>query len=121
MSTDYVTISVASGMRSIGFDERCNRFHAPCSDEGTNEVSGWIFTHISLDDEYIPAPLYRRAFRWFRDNHGLYPSIEIFSEKWISRWCHINGSMGAIATHDKYEDAEDACLMKFIEIVKEKQ
>ncbi len=121
MNSDYVPYVVANGMRSIGFDEPCNRFHVPCSEEGSDEISGWILTHMRLDDEDIPAPLYRNAFRWFRDNHGLYPSIEKFSEGWISRWCHINGSMGAISTHIKYEDAEDACLNKFIEFIKTKQ
>lgn len=123
MNSDYVPRDIADGMRSIGFDEPCNRFHVPISKDGQVEIPDRTLSHIRLNDDDIPAPSYRNAFRWFRDNHELYPSIE-FNErygKWYSRWCHINGSMGVIDTHIKYEDAEDACLNKFIEFIKTKQ
>ena len=123
MNSDYVPHSIADGMRSIGFDEPCDRFFVAITRDGQIDYSNPIPTQIRLNDDDIPAPSYRKAFKWFRDNHEFYPSIE-FNErygKWVSRWCHINGSMGAISTHIKYEDAEDACLNKFIELVKTKQ
>lgn len=118
MNCDYVPYGIADGMRSIGFDEPCDRFFVAITRDGQIDYSNPILTQIRLNDDDIPAPSYRKAFKWFREKHELYPSIEKFSVGWISRWCHTDGSMGAIGKYDNYEDAELACLRKLIELVK---
>ena len=124
MNKEFVPYNEALELKQLGFNEPCfGRFDG----RGKNKGKIW-YEMPNTGQDSIPvgdvlAPTYSQCFRFFRDNHGLYQSIE-FNErygKWISRWCHINGSMGAISTHIKYEDAEDACLNKFIELVKTKQ
>lgn len=120
MNNDYVPRDVANGMRSIGFDKPCDRFHTAIAVDGEMQVTDWILPQIRLNDDAIPAPSFRDAFTWFRDEHGYYPSIELNHQfgKWLSRWCNIDGSMGAIAVHETYPEAEYTCLMKFIELIK---
>ena len=130
MNKEFVPYAEALELKQLGFDEPCfGRFYykdvypmlRPNSDEKELFYESGQF--IRQTEETTLSPSYSQCFRWFRDNHGLYQSIE-FNErygKWVSRWCHINGSMGAISTHIKYEDAEDACLNKFIEFIKTKQ
>jgi hypothetical protein len=87
--------------------------------------SEWKFDAKIQDDciHYIEAPTFQQAFRFFRDKYGYYQSIEIHPtfNKWLSRWCNVDGSMGAIAVHDNYTEAELACIQKFIELVKNKR
>ena len=66
-------------------------------------------------NEFIIAPLYQQAFRWFREKYDLYSFIE------------RDGSIfNAVCQHTlvrvcrTYEEAELACLKKLIEIVKNK-
>ena len=119
MTKEFVPYAEALELKELGFDEPCICGYS----KSTEQLETYSRFLVTKDSFTVDAPTFSQAFRWFRDNHGLYQSIE-FNErygKWISRWCHINGSMGAISTHIKYEDAEDACLNKFIELVKTKQ
>jgi hypothetical protein len=95
------------------------------------------FTPIILDEQPIDS-IERSgynaiAFRWFREEHNLYPSINIYNDKWlciiksiVSNEEHISGYV--IDTINKgypifktHEEAELECLVKLIEIVKNKQ
>ena len=70
------------------------------------------------------APLYQQAFRWFREKYKIFSSImtEYSYGGTISAY-HINGlhqsdiSKGDFYT---YEEAELACLIKLIKLVKNK-
>lgn len=123
MNSDYVPYDIADGMRSIGFDEPCNRFHVPCSEEGSDEISGWILTHMRLDDEDIPAPLYRNAFRWFRE-HQDWP-IESWIQPYLSNqprqyeaFYWTRGEKVSVGLFSSYSEAEIGLLRKLIELVK---
>lgn len=85
----------------------------------------------------VRAILYSQAFRWFRDEHNLWKEVKvqdnvrlgeqkfywlIFGEytsfegnSWIRAKADSNG-----VYYDTYKEAQDACLKKLIEIVKEK-
>jgi hypothetical protein len=82
--------------------------------------------------ELISAPTFSQAFRWFREKYDLYPSINIYNDKWL---CLIKSTVqseievsGYIVdtinnghpTFNTYEEAELACLEKLIEIVESK-
>jgi hypothetical protein len=75
-----------------------------------------------LIKEAILAPTFSQAFRWFREKHRLSGLVEIgrheysfviFNESQDSReiTSYMNGT---------YEEAELACIIKLIEIVKTK-
>ena len=117
MEKEFVPYEESYQLKTLGFAEPCFAYYGEING---GEIELFLKRNFDTEAKYLLAPTFSQAFRWFRDNHGLYPSIEKFSEQWISRWCHINGSMGAISTHIKYEDAENACLRKLIELVKNK-
>lgn len=73
------------------------------------------FSQVDEEANYIVAPLYQQAFRWFREKYGINsyilpdPSFEF----------RIIDRDHCIESFKTYEKAELACLRKLINIVKE--
>jgi hypothetical protein len=96
----------------------------------------WTFdTRVNMDSvNYIEAPLYSQAFRFFREKYGLFISFvryrisvviempDTFS-KVYEIWIQDENKDESIwvGSFDGQEEAELACLRKLIEIVKQKQ
>ena len=85
----------------------------------------WTFdTRIYMDSvDYIEAPLFQQAFRWFRENGYINSirSLSMFNHEYsIITGVHIDDAVFSDA-YCTYEEAELACLKKLIEIVKQKQ
>ena len=121
MNKEFVTYNQALTLKELGFDEPC--------------FGRWIEpTELSIsapaDDEYCQkqhefswvalAPLYQQAFRWFREKHGLNSYIYQRSNITYRGVIHKNMKIAVNYTSDSsnYEEAEQACLDKLIEIVK---
>ena len=74
-------------------------------------------------DDYIEAPLYQQAFRFFREKHNLvfnfisYNIVKPGEYHWSITWHDVAKASGIVKT---YEEAESACLDKLIEITKNK-
>lgn len=73
------------------------------------------------------APLYTQAFKFFRDNFGLYQHIQRISENWYTpvlsasgkfRLGHIGQEFSNRYNFNTHEEAELECLRKLIQIVK---
>jgi len=85
----------------------------------------------SNNSEWMLAPLYQQAFKWFREKYGLNPHIKPHWEqdnggRFIYRYGHFEVSefnkvegWQSLDWWLTYEEAELACLKKLIEIVKE--
>jgi len=119
MEKEFVPYDIALAMKEIGFDEPCvatfhdnsggeieftfGMFHHPKKNSEANTVSG---TFIGKNGCY--APLYQQAFRWFREklkDSALEPYDMVK---------HYSYNMNV-----SWKEAQDACLRKLIEIVKE--
>jgi hypothetical protein len=98
---EFLNYEQALALKELGFDEEC----------------------LWFTGKEILAPLYQQAFRWFRENHSLIG--EIFSQLRPSNkfmyGFKIGGSDIIFDGFKTYEEAEDACINKLIEIVKNKQ
>ena len=73
-------------------------------------------------DNVISSPTFSQAFRWFREVYGLH-SNTISTNMWTTFSFYIDDmpNKNPIATHldfKTHEEAELACLIKLIEIVK---
>jgi hypothetical protein len=96
---------------------------------------GWYTSDGSLIKEYITnkvnkftlAPTFSQAFRWFREKHKLYHTINMFGD-WdkpqysylvSGRTMNNPAHMWHFEDKDSHEEAELACLIKLIEIVKQ--
>jgi len=119
MNKEFVPNEQALALRELGFDEPCFGYY------GSHQIYFWTVKtagHYDNDNNALPAPLYQQAFRFFREKHGFYNQIHKgYGWEGIIR----NSVNGDIEWHDgtynSPEEAELACLIKLIEIVKQKQ
>tara|TARA_B110000503_G_scaffold27536_1_gene43963 strand:- start:11665 stop:12042 length:378 start_codon:yes stop_codon:yes gene_type:complete len=121
IESNFVPYQIALDMKSIGFDKP-NYFLKWYDSKGN------IREGLGLGE--VKAPLYQQAFRWFREKYDLHSGIDnsisgyygitkkrdVKSSLYLSEW--VNTQEFPFKTH---EEAELACLIKLIEIVKEKK
>jgi len=109
-------------LKELGFDEKCLGYHNldPYLPNPTFNLV------IPFEHEWcLPAPTFSQAFRFFRDNYGLfcwvYPTVNL-GNKETARWTFDTTDFTKTSfrfyTFDTYEEAELACIIKLIEIVK---
>jgi len=129
MNKEFIPYEQALGLKELGFDE---------------EVLGWYNTDknfiiplgkewITIDTkhpkrnsdfnykgalDFIAAPLFQQAFRWFREK---YPDFDFGVGKIYngSNTYHYHINLSWEYFEGTYEEAELACLIKLIELVKQ--
>jgi len=137
MDKNFIPYEQALALKELGFDEPCFGWFRSTlipsnfteyfleTEFGMNESpSDWVNSNFL--EEACSAPLYQQAFRWFREKYNIACYIETKS-------LTIGGSTydyTIIADEEEewddgkrwrtYEEAELACLIKLIEIVKNK-
>jgi hypothetical protein len=126
MESNFVPYQQSLVLKELGFNEPCLAKHDLKHillriEECKNQENAQEF-------DYILAPTYSQAFRWFRENHSLiaYPVWGI-DNTWdmniqkLDNYRLLSGqSTLAIIKKPTYEEAESACLDKLIEICKNK-
>ena len=121
MKKEFIPYEQSLELKELGFDEPCFGYFDPLykqlvvwEKESTNSSSNWV-----------SAPLYQQAFRWFREKHNLDSFVKhlyIQTVK-VGYYFGIDEYKGKEyqSEHFKtYEEAELECLKKLIEIVKDK-
>ncbi len=120
MEKEFVPYELAVKLKSIGFDESC----FGCYDEkgvfGLTIISIKQYYNNSKEDTWnCAAPTFSQAFRWFREKHSLGHMINGIG---YEAFCiGVGGTVAIFSPFEfkTYEEAELACLMKLIEVVKE--
>ena len=122
MEKEFVPYEQALALKELGFDE-------PCLDYFANKIpqNSWSISYNSDDKnrdfESVARPTFSQAFRWFRDKHNLifnlncYNFVKPIEYHWSIIWNDEAKGHGLVET---YEEAEQACLDKLIEICKTK-
>ena len=127
MNKEFIPYEQALELKELGFDEPCYAYYeydtklVYTSIVSQNTNSFWVLACI------ISAPLYQQAFRWFREKHGLY-GIYTMGDDWNNYYWQVwrNDCMtktylcSSDYVYETYEEAEIDCLLKLIEIVKNK-
>jgi hypothetical protein len=118
MNKEFIPYTEALALKELGFDEPClGLFHNDKSFYSTQCKS-----HKQYHGQVCSAPLYQQAFRWFREKYGYYYQIGNSGDN--TKFLMLRNSEMSIVWNDKgfntYEEAELACLIKLIEIVKNK-
>ena len=113
MNKEFITYEQAVALKELGFDEP-NYFLKWYDSKGD------IREGLGLGE--VKAPLYQQAFRWFREKYqlhnGIYPYYDEYEFQIKDFRLPINTPInGGLMP---YEEAELACLIKLIEIVKQK-
>ena len=126
MNKDLVPYQPSIDIKELGFDEPCFGSYVKLTETQNtffmNEVVSEIDRETPLHESLITkAPTFSQAFRWFREKYELFCWIEKFhvDETYIFQIPPANFTkiQGHYIT---YEEAELACLLKLIEIVKTK-
>jgi len=132
MNKEFVPYEPSLALKELGFDEPCFGYYIGLGDnketpfkliqiQSEKEQFNWV-------DNVCHAPLYQQAFRWFREKHKLYHTINMFGD-WdkpqysylvSGRTMNNPAHMWYFEDKDSHEEAELACLKKLIEIVKNK-
>jgi hypothetical protein len=115
MNKEFIPYEQALALKELGFAESClaSYYHAG---KRLN-----IYEYFNHGEYTLLAPLYQQAFRWFREKHGLYSwiTMELGNKStfcWVLSGEHTSTQYAAY--FHTYEEAEQACLIKLIEIVK---
>jgi hypothetical protein len=107
IENEFVPYEQALALKELGFNEPCfgyyldNEFQFFADVRSCNTNSEFGF--------YPTAPTYSQAFRFFREKYDLFISIMHYENGY---------SINDLRRFDSYEEAELACLIKLIEIVK---
>lgn len=133
MKNEFVSYEIALSLKELGFNEPCffafDNCSTPmrCTDLRTNEQK---FNGVNYNSSsYTSQPTFSQAFKFFRDKFKLFSYVELHLNFPIRYYfiiyeignddfvCHTEDET---IFYDKYEEAELACLLKLIEVVKKK-
>jgi hypothetical protein len=144
MEKEFTPYQEALELKELGFDETCFGYYVDGELRGINlgmEELGGVepyyqrlgFHTLSNHDIDNPnkivatAPTYSQAFRWFREKHILDCYIDRGGAKGVyyafvggSEHGFLYGNNGNSPSEFTYEEAELECLIKLIQIVKNK-
>lgn len=130
MEEQFTSYEIAKKMDSLQFNEECMGFF----DEDNNLQIGGRFKNSSMLKGFT-APLWQQAFIWFRKKHNLDSSVIREKVKVDGKWIKSKFYIYSIENNDEfpislgfdlkddatYEEAEQACLEKLIEIIKDRK
>jgi hypothetical protein len=125
MEKEFVPYTEALELKELGFNEPCLGYY-DC-ERDFMLVQGKL-NFLTCE---VARPLYQQAFRWFRDEHKLFPDFHKNELNGNYRCDFIKNTETYEVLYDSmdynfniefatYEEAEQACLKKLIEIVKKK-
>jgi len=130
MKNEFVSYEIALALKELAFNEPCFTYYYDISGELRKNISvdihnGWTyFPNLKL---ITLAPTFSQAFRFFRERHGLYGLYTIgdyennfYWQIWRNDYITKTYITASNYVFEKYEEAELACLLKLIEIVKNK-
>jgi hypothetical protein len=128
MKKEFANYEQSLAVKELGFDEQCFSFYD--SDGELYESEGYYKKGYNVSDEEVIAPLKQQAFRWFRENYNVLAAVYSNASGYLYEWHDsIGGTHRGWSEYegpndsgvwDTYEEAEDACIDKLIEIIKQK-
>jgi len=126
MKKEFVTYEQALALKELGFDD-ISWFDNQASLYDVNGehtmYTNYGVMYSGLSDGYIPAPLKQQVFRWFREKYDLTGLIHIGSQEFsfsVNKDGHrISPLKEYLNYNGTYEEAENACIDKLIEIAKQ--
>ena len=129
MEKEFINYTEALALKELGFNEPCFFVYNRKNELVQKSPTIPLEYCINIDGGHgaqCTAPLYQQAFRWFREKYFIYPSI-IQLRGWVNSYKIIKWDSSCDATtvydsnnYQTYEEAELECLIKLIEIVKQK-
>ena len=127
MEKEFVTYEQALALKELGFDEECmgyfnDREFKYCLEDEL--VKNSLMSNSNSPIFYTTRPLKQQVFRWFREEYNLEGIVQraedyLWYKAYIYKYCKETKNIRwGIYECDIYEEAENACINKLIEIVK---
>jgi hypothetical protein len=123
MKTEFIPYEQALEFKELGFDEPCFGWYSNM--DGNVFRQGYCETYLGIEN-CAKAPLYQQAFRWLREKYNIL-GIVAYCDDDSGKFMSVIDKPDSDIDYDMnpkttYEEAELACLIRLIEIVKnEKQ
>ena len=127
LEKEFIPYEQALALKELGFDKPCFGYF------DNMIIKSWLFDTNIKTETLLFAPTFSQAFRWFRKEHKIHGEVMIIKGHIFTWECYeISDSkmvgVNRITAHESissnefktYEEAELACLIKLIEIVKNK-
>lgn len=117
MQKEFIIYEQALELKELGFNEPCFGYYDICD----GYTIGYAFCYSDIENQPesgCSAPLKSQVFKWFREK-GYVIAIHPTSHGDYTPYIFYQGKdMSSIAYFNTYENAEDFCIDKLIEIVK---
>jgi hypothetical protein len=122
MEKEFVSYEIAVSLKELGFDEECFSFFEDVdvlyNSEGTYKYNDNVW-----EESEVIAPLKQQVFRWFREKYDLTGLIHIGSQEFsysVNKDGHrITPLKDYLNYNGTYEEAENECINKLIELSKQ--
>jgi hypothetical protein len=122
MEKGFAPFQQALELKELGFDE-------PCMFTYTNNLVQYCPHHLTntnlrpFKENPISAPLYQQVFKWFREKHSLFHSIDPLG---YNMCLGLVGQLGKlkpcnVPNYGTYEEAELECVKELITTIKNKK
>ena len=122
MEKEFIPYQTALDLKELGFDKPCfaSYYHAGKKLD--------IAEYVKHGEYTVLVPLFQQAFRWFREKYGLHSEI-LLDQTTQPKYCFEIHKYEDFGNYEEikidewflyrtYEEAELACLVGLIEIVK---
>jgi hypothetical protein len=124
MDKEFVPYQPSLDMKELGFDEPCFSYYKNDQlSEILEEVINSKMRNVNNEiDDYISAPTFSQAFRWFREKYKIFPYTYTGNGNLFHYCMFIKERDNQYHSNDLYlsnEEAELECLKKLIEICRE--
>lgn len=121
MEKDFVPYKQALELKNLGFEfDKDSVFVFGYWNLIEYDIEWTFDTRVNMDSvNYIEAPLYSQAFRFFREKHNLYGFVTSAThpDRKLRFSFHIVDNWDVNYIFDTPEEAELACVKKLIELV----
>jgi hypothetical protein len=129
MNKEFCPYKIALELKELGFDEPCFRWYDERWGDDLQQDKFNTNKDLFMTDLDCSAPLYQQCWRWFRNKYGLdgvsfynYTGYmwNIIDVKNSNATKNVTVQEDDMQQYSSKEEAELACLIKLIEIVKNK-
>jgi hypothetical protein len=120
LEKEFIPYELALELKELGFNEICFGYWYTEQEEFKKiDIQLSSIGFLEGEPDYILAPTYSQAFRWFRHEYALesYIRANLCVDVPKTYQFNIDDNIDDV-WYDTYEEAELACLKKLIEIVK---
>lgn len=123
MEREFLNYEQSLAVKELDFEEGCIDYYFKVYKE--NVIQLWKRANKLPDVSFpiVNAPLKQQAFRFFREKYGIEGVVQYFTGGYycyaINDMKDTEKSNRLFTEFETYEEAEEACINKLIEIVKE--